>query len=61
MLPLRQGSGAQAAALVSAERLTRTFDDRIAVRDLSLTVHSGEIVALLGPNGAGKTTTMRML
>ena len=61
MLPLRQGSGAQATALVSAERLTRAFDDRIAVRDVSLSVHAGEIVALLGPNGAGKTTTMRML
>ena len=50
-----------AAALVSAERLTRTFDDRVAVRDVSLTVNAGEIVTLLGPNGAGKTTTMRML
>ena len=50
-----------AAALVSAERLTRTFDERVAVRDVSLTVNAGEIVTLLGPNGAGKTTTMRML
>jgi ABC-2 type transport system ATP-binding protein len=33
----------------------------VAVRDLSLEVKSGEIVALLGPNGAGKTTTLRML
>jgi branched-chain amino acid transport system ATP-binding protein len=32
-----------------------------AVRDLSLTVNEGEIVALLGANGAGKTTTLRML
>jgi ABC-2 type transport system ATP-binding protein len=31
------------------------------VRDVSLTVDSGEIVCLLGPNGAGKTTTIRML
>jgi ABC-2 type transport system ATP-binding protein len=50
-----------AAAPVSAERLTRTFDERVAVRDVSLTVNGGEIVTLLGPNGAGKTTTMRML
>ena len=47
--------------LISAEHLTRTFDDRVAVRDVSLTVGRGEIVCLLGPNGAGKTTTMRML
>ena len=58
---LRQGYGGQAAALVVADRLTRAFDDRVAVRDLSLTVHAGEIVSLLGPNGAGKTTTLRML
>lgn len=49
------------AALLVADRLTRTFDARVAVRDLSLTVAAGEIVALLGPNGAGKTTTMRMV
>ncbi|HYE86998.1 MAG TPA: ABC transporter ATP-binding protein [Vicinamibacterales bacterium] len=47
--------------MIIAEHLTRVFDDRVAVRDLSLSVGSGEIVALLGPNGAGKTTTMRML
>jgi ABC-2 type transport system ATP-binding protein len=49
------------ADLLVADRLTRTFGDRLAVRDLSLSVAAGEIVALLGPNGAGKTTTMRML
>ena len=50
-----------AADLLVADRLTRTFGDRVAVRDLSLSVAGGEIVAMLGPNGAGKTTTMRML
>ena len=49
------------ADLLVADRLTRMFGDRVAVRDLSLSVAAGEIVALLGPNGAGKTTTMRML
>ncbi|MFA5910092.1 MAG: ABC transporter ATP-binding protein [Vicinamibacterales bacterium] len=50
-----------AAALLIADRLTRTFDTRVAVRDLSLSVEAGEVVTLLGPNGAGKTTTMRMV
>jgi ABC-2 type transport system ATP-binding protein len=44
-----------------AEHLSRMFDERVAVRDVSLSVNAGEVVALLGPNGAGKTTTMRML
>jgi ABC-2 type transport system ATP-binding protein len=47
--------------MVIAEHLTRVFDERVAVRDVSLSVNAGEIVTLLGPNGAGKTTTMRML
>jgi ABC-2 type transport system ATP-binding protein len=47
--------------MLVADRLTRTFDERVAVRDVSLSVNAGEIVVLLGPNGAGKTTTMRML
>ncbi len=47
--------------MLIAEHLTRLFDARVAVRDVSLSVNPGEIVTLLGPNGAGKTTTMRML
>ncbi len=49
------------AARLVADRLSRLFDARVAVRDVSLAVNAGEIVALRGPNGAGKTTTMRML
>ncbi len=60
MAHLRQGHGGQAAPLV-ADRLTRLFDARVAVRGVTLSVNAGEIVVLLGPNGAGKTTTMRML
>ena len=47
--------------MVITEHLTRVFDARVAVRDVSLSVNAGEIVTLLGPNGAGKTTTMRIL
>lgn len=47
--------------MIEAEKLTKYYGDRAAVRDLSFEVKKGEIVGLLGPNGAGKTTTMRML
>jgi len=48
------------ASLLSVNSVTKTFDKRVVVRDLSFTVEPGEIFGLLGPNGAGKTTTIRM-
>ncbi len=47
--------------LVEAEHLCKRFGDFTAVRDVTLRMGEGEILALLGPNGAGKTTTVRML
>jgi len=47
--------------LIEADRLGKTFDNFVAVRDVSLRVTAGGVLALLGPNGAGKTTTVRML
>jgi ABC-2 type transport system ATP-binding protein len=47
--------------MLTASRLTRRFDQRVAVEDVSFDLARGEIFALLGPNGAGKTTTLRML
>ncbi len=46
---------------IHAERLTKRFDDLLAVDDISFEVGLGEVVALLGDNGAGKTTTICML
>ena len=47
--------------MIETGKLTKRFDKFTAVRDLSLLVEQGELLALLGPNGAGKTTTVRML
>lgn len=47
--------------VIRTDKLSRSFGETVAVRDLSLTVHSGEIFGLLGHNGAGKTTTVRLL
>ena len=41
--------------------LTKKYKDVIAVDNLSLSVHKGELFSLLGVNGAGKTTTIKML
>jgi len=46
---------------IDAEGLTKSFGDRVAVKNLSLQVPKGEIFGFLGPNGSGKTTTIRML
>lgn len=47
--------------ILSAENLAKTYKGRRVVKDVSLEVHSSEIVGLLGPNGAGKTTTFYMV
>lgn len=46
---------------IEAVGLTRTYGKRVAVDDLTMQVHSGEIYGFIGPNGAGKTTTLSML
>jgi iron complex transport system ATP-binding protein len=46
-------------ALLALTGATVALNDKIVMRDISLTINGGEIVALLGPNGAGKTTFMR--
>ncbi|GAA1815768.1 ABC transporter ATP-binding protein [Agromyces neolithicus] len=46
---------------IAAVGLRKSYQDVVAVHDVSLAVPHGRVVGLLGPNGAGKTTTMRML
>jgi lipopolysaccharide export system ATP-binding protein len=55
-------SGDQPAmTLLAARSLQKSYRSRAVVRDLSLDIHTGEVVGLLGPNGAGKTTAFYMI
>ncbi len=47
--------------MIDFEGVSRAYGTKEAVRDLSLTIPSGELFALLGPSGAGKTTSIKML
>ena len=50
-----------AAPRLEAENLSRSFDGRAVVDDVSLTVQAGQVMCLLGPSGCGKSTTLRMI
>ncbi|MCC6716241.1 MAG: LPS export ABC transporter ATP-binding protein [Gammaproteobacteria bacterium] len=46
---------------LTAHNLSKRYRQREVVKDVSLTVKSGEVIGLLGPNGAGKTTSFHMI
>ena len=46
---------------ITIENLTKKYEDKLAVENLSLQVGKGELFGLLGPNGAGKTTTISII
>lgn len=48
-------------SVLSVRRLAKTYRSRRVVKDVSLSVNSGEVIGLLGPNGAGKTTSFYMI
>ena len=47
--------------MLKIEHLTKTFGEKRAVDDLSLTINAGEIYGFIGHNGAGKTTTIKSI
>ena len=55
-------TGADAGDIaIDVENLTKSFNGRTVVRNLTMQVRKGLIYGFLGPNGSGKTTTLRML
>lgn len=47
--------------VLQANGLSKTYRGKVAVKDISVYVSTGEIIGLLGPNGAGKTTTFYII
>jgi ABC-2 type transport system ATP-binding protein len=48
-------------SVVELVRVTKAYESKVAVRDLSLSLEAGQMFGLLGPNGAGKTSSIRMM
>jgi ABC-2 type transport system ATP-binding protein len=55
---VRRGEGLTGAL---GALFSRTYDERVAVDDVTMAIDEGELVGYIGPNGAGKSTTIKML
>jgi ABC-2 type transport system ATP-binding protein len=49
------------AAFVELDRVSKAYEEKAAVRELTLRIEAGTMFGLLGPNGAGKTSSIRMM
>ncbi|MCM1323466.1 MAG: ABC transporter ATP-binding protein [Acetobacter sp.] len=47
--------------MIKIQHISKQYDNKIALEDVTLTLRSGEVVALVGENGAGKSTLMRII
>ncbi len=50
-----------AEKLLMIEHLNKSYDDLCVIKDMSLTVHKGEVVVVIGPSGCGKSTLLRCI
>ena len=49
------------SSVIDAEKLTKTFDDKVLFENLDFHIPAGAVVGIVGPNGAGKTTLFKMI
>jgi heme exporter protein A len=47
--------------MIQLQQITKTFGQRIVLRNLSLTIHEGDFITLMGANGVGKTTLLHLV
>ena len=47
--------------MIQARNITKRYGDLEVLRNVSVTIHDGEIVAIVGPSGAGKTTLLQII
>lgn len=56
-----RGDGYQGKIVAELQNVSKSFGDKLIVKDFSATILRGDKVGLIGPNGAGKTTLLRMI
>ena len=62
VITMRQDAAfARPACVARTRNLKKSYGSLVALHDLNLDIHAGELLALLGPNGAGKTTLVHLL
>src|SRR5579862_3564904 len=60
-LMLKRNTRSLLMPVVELAGVTKAYDTKVAVNNLSLTIDAGQMFGLLGPNGAGETSTIRMM